>query len=400
MEKYWITLFPETFLWLKNDDGFIYNSKNFLSFHFKLDSYVRIKEICVELLITDNLYTASLRNSDIECDKVKKWINSVIGIHAGYLTSSLEKKPVSLKPILKLLNDVDYYTWDHFRGAGGNIIQNLHELTFYINNSGWGNNSYFKQTIFPIKNCAELEPKKIISFIRNSKNLFLSNINLVGNIFTYRNYQELLLDDIPITIHLTMHDFENHIQQITETQWPDNIRFNILFYSKCNFSLEDFQSVNTSLSITVIVTSEVEYNLFFEIFEGYHIHNDATIIPIYNGKNIDFFKAHVFADQNEFSTISLTKRDIFMRQTLNISHFGKLIILPDNHVYANVNELPLGTIDNSPYSLVYKELTEGKSWLKIREDLPCRDCIYQWLCPSPSNYETIIGRHNLCNFKI
>lgn len=27
------------------------------------------------------------------------------------------------------------------------------------------------------------------------------------------------------------------------------------------------------------------------------------------------------------------------------------------------------------------------------------DCIYQWLCPSPSNYELVIGQPNLCHIK-
>jgi pseudo-rSAM protein len=68
-------------------------------------------------------------------------------------------------------------------------------------------------------------------------------------------------------------------------------------------------------------------------------------------------------------------------------------------VYADVNQTPLGTIDDTVYSIVYKEFTDGKSWFKVRNLTPCKDCIFQWLCPSPSNYEIAIGRPNLCHVK-
>ena len=51
------------------------------------------------------------------------------------------------------------------------------------------------------------------------------------------------------------------------------------------------------------------------------------------------------------------------------------------------------------YSLIHKELTKGHSWFQIRDQAPCTDCVYQWLCPAPSNYETVIGKPNLCHVK-
>ena len=77
-----------------------------------------------------------------------------------------------------------------------------------------------------------------------------------------------------------------------------------------------------------------------------------------------------------------------------------MTIFPNGNVYADVNEPPLGTVDDSPLSIVYKEISEGKSWLRIRKQAPCNGCVYQWLCPSPSNYETIIGQQNLCHLKV
>jgi len=77
-----------------------------------------------------------------------------------------------------------------------------------------------------------------------------------------------------------------------------------------------------------------------------------------------------------------------------------LTIGPDGKVYSgDMNEPAIGTIDESLYTIVYREMTEGHSWLRIRDQKPCCDCIYQWLCPSPSNYELAIGKPNLCHVK-
>ncbi len=63
--------------------------------------------------------------------------------------------------------------------------------------------------------------------------------------------------------------------------------------------------------------------------------------------------------------MKFSKRDIFARQSLNINNFGKLTVLPSGYVYANVNNSPIGRINEYPIDLIYKELTKGELWLII-----------------------------------
>ena len=93
-------------------------------------------------------------------------------------------------------------------------------------------------------------------------------------------------------------------------------------------------------------------------------------------------------------------KDFFNRQSMNLYDFGKINIVSNGDVYANLNHPSIGNIyiDNI-YEIVQKEIDEGLSWLRIRNQAPCKDCAYQWLCPPPSNYEIIIGRPNLCHVK-
>lgn len=101
--------------------------------------------------------------------------------------------------------------------------------------------------------------------------------------------------------------------------------------------------------------------------------------------------------KDELASIKLSKREIFANMTLNTHSFGKLIIMPDGKVFADVNDSALGSISDPIYDLIYREMTERKAWFRVRDMKPCCDCVYQWLCPSPGNFELVIGRPNLCH---
>jgi len=93
-------------------------------------------------------------------------------------------------------------------------------------------------------------------------------------------------------------------------------------------------------------------------------------------------------------------REIFRNQKLNSNFFGILHILPDGSVKANMNAETLGNIKrDTVLDLIYKELIDNTAWRKVRNERPCTDCIYHFICPAPSNYEKAIGRQNLCRIK-
>ena len=149
------------------------------------------------------------------------------------------------------------------------------------------------------------------------------------------------------------------------------------------------------VSFIFLIRSEKEYENANSCIETNEL-SKVEIVPIYTEENSSFFENNLYIDSESISEIELSKRQVFIQQKLNIFSFGNLIVLPDGKIYANLNDPSIGTINDTPHSVVYRELNEGKSWLKIRNQEPCCNCIYQWLCPSPSNYETVIGKPNLC----
>ena len=148
-----------------------------------------------------------------------------------------------------------------------------------------------------------------------------------------------------------------------------------------------------------LITSENEYLKTEALCEQTGITN-YLFKPIYNGENLSFFKDVVFMDEQEVQNLQPNKREIYANQTINRNEFGRITVLSNGDIFANPNKNKLGNIqDDRMHNIIYKEMNEGSSWLNIRKEKPCCDCIYQWLCPSPSHYEDLIGKPNLCHIK-
>jgi len=121
--------------------------------------------------------------------------------------------------------------------------------------------------------------------------------------------------------------------------------------------------------------------------------------PFYNGLNKTFFLEYIFITEEDILQSHPDQRQIFARKLINETSNGKLTILPDGSVYANVNEPWLGNIGNSSLQeMVKNELKHGNSWNRVRSSVtPCKQCLYQLLCPPISNYELVLKKFNLCH---
>lgn len=145
------------------------------------------------------------------------------------------------------------------------------------------------------------------------------------------------------------------------------------------------------------VRSEEELSIVSEWIETRSI-SRYQIESVYDGKNLDFFEKFVYLNEEDLFSQPISMQSIMRNQVLNSNDFGKFHITSDGAVYSNKLLSPIGNLyTDSIRQLVQKEMTEGNSWLRIRNQEPCKRCIYQWLCPSPSDYELKIGKPNLCH---
>ena len=144
------------------------------------------------------------------------------------------------------------------------------------------------------------------------------------------------------------------------------------------------------------VASEADCQAAVDLAEDAAIEK-YQLVPVYTGNNLDFFRKNVFLTHEDILATRLTMRDFFRRRAINENDFGKLHILPNGDIYANRHYPALGNVATHDFlTIIQKEIKEGCSWLRIRNQEPCANCLYRDLCPSPSDYELEIGCPNLC----
>lgn len=399
MKKYWFVLLQDTFIWVKGDKGVVYKSINELTFlHFRNEG--KVAELVACLLDIINLNKVEISSLDLYDTDLSRWVSNLVNSKCAKLieiTSHIEL-PMTLKPVLKIQDDLNFYKTTNKKNKDGDIMQNLLRLIIHLNGSDFGSDNFAKQVLFPFEkkgqNLDLLRLKKLMMSMGYP--YFLSDIILIGNVWEYHSYKEVMIFcsqlKIPVSIYCTEEDFMQNTFQLHEAE---NISYTII-KNKFTIDIHDYSGIN--LSYHFLIASEQD------LFDSSKFIDDNALTqykmyPIFSGDNLDFFREHIYLSEEEIQSISLSKREIFARQTININDFGSLILTPDGLVYSNLNDDVLGSINESLYTLVYREITQRRTWLNYRNCKPCIDCIYQYLCPSPSNYEKILEKPNLCTVK-
>ncbi len=121
--------------------------------------------------------------------------------------------------------------------------------------------------------------------------------------------------------------------------------------------------------------------------------------PYFNKANLTFFRDYIYITEEDLKSSHPDQQQIFARRIVNETEWGKITILPGGSLHANINDPPLGNIRNGGLDLlVRKEMEKGTSWKRIRPGVvPCKECLFNLLCPPVSSYELVMKRFNLCH---
>ena len=316
MRKYWLILYPDTFLWVKHNRGYIYNAKNYAKIYF--ENKGELAELTEVLLDINRLYRVDLSEELLQKQQIKEWVDDIIKTESGQLVrdNGVNKRPVSIKPVLKLQDGVNYYEWEHKRGIDGNVINNLHKMIFHINGSDYGNISYTKQTAYyPVQTDVPLNRKDITTFAMNARSsAFLLELAFVGDIASYPAFKKLLSDILDIgygklSVYCLTNDFLRYIQD--NKDWKnDSISYTVLVsdYS----AIDEHISIIKQLPISFIflVRSEEDYEHATSCIERNELAN-IEIAPIYTEDNLSFFEDNLYMDEEDISEIELSHRYYF-----------------------------------------------------------------------------------------
>ena len=379
VSDYWFNIEPYVFVDIKSKHVLLYNTLDGVTIESTNEKIVELlqetlqEENCGVALLTHERY----RQEEICCfvDELReKFMGDVINV------SLSDGKPVQILPFYNYSKEQELYKKNNF-SSYKNILEKLFEISLYID--------------------ATTNITKLIHFlITLPKNL---TFNIVGNMEEVPNYSELfsyldhcsspknLLCSYKNIIPLQPIFAHNFSYQIS-VSFPINVE-------RWNHAMKVLLSQALPVEFVFEVSSEEDVQLSEQLIEQHQI-DKYRLKPNYTGNNIRFFENEVFLSKEDILSTPMTMKDFFARQAMNLYDFGKITILPNGDVYANLNHPSLGNIYvNNIHEILHKEVEEGKSWFRVRNHPPCTDCVYQWICPSPSNYEIAIGRSNLCHVK-
>jgi len=123
--------------------------------------------------------------------------------------------------------------------------------------------------------------------------------------------------------------------------------------------------------------------------------------PLYNGRNRGYFAENVFVRAEEMLANKPALRAICANAVVNRLAFGRLFISSSGDFYASPSAKPLGNIaECSLAEAASRELAGGHVWTRTRGQVePCRDCVFQDLCPPLTGYEEVLGQNDLCHVR-
>lgn len=110
------------------------------------------------------------------------------------------------------------------------------------------------------------------------------------------------------------------------------------------------------------VSSEEDVQLSEQLIEQHQI-DKYRLKPNYTGNNIRFFENEVFLSKEDILSTPMTMKDFFARQAMNLYDFGKITILPNGDVYANLTtlrwEISMSIIFMKSYTKKLKRANRG-----------------------------------------
>lgn len=399
-----LVLESDTFLWRKGNQALFYNATSHQSYLFTATNL--ISTYCDKIADINNLYSIAIEEKDLEDKALNDWIQEIAGRKLGAFIEKTEEEPyiIGFPPLLNLQSDVDRLEAEEGRDAGEFAAQNWNEFSIYL-----GGKSDFpdlhKQVPYPVNDDKVLNFHDLQAFFCSADNSYLNTINVIGDLFSYPSRHELtdLLYSIPAkkNFYMTASCACRAIEQIEQFDFPAYELF--VFYEREETATTLHQAL-TQRSIpfhwVYLISSEEQYAELEELEKRYGREN-LEVHPIYTGTNLPFFEDNVYIEEEDLAHSSYDKQDVFAHQVMNTNFWGRLAVLPGGDIYSNLNRPPIGTLMSPVYDLITDEMKSRRAWRWIRDDISsCKDCLYRYLCPSPSNYELIMGKTNLCHLTL
>lgn len=406
--KYWFFLEPHIYVNFKSDTILLYDTHTGKSLYVDSASCISIVNKIYE---DDSLGSIELEGFNLEEIELKEFVNAVVGNGMGKLLDQHEHpvKPVILLPILSLNFDVDKFkdkeNADLFLAR--DISKYLLDVNIILNNSCQQQcthcQNYNKQFFCCSKemHSKSLPEESLLNLLRQISYFPVRTINITGgNIYEYQNLE---LFNVSNGDGKKAFNFYINYLNYQKNPYIDNQKIHLIINTPVNDGrLKEVYTLTKEKDVKyhLIVEDEEQFTVLDSAMSELGI-EDFEIHPYFNGQNISFFENNVYLSKEDILANPISMREIFRNQKLNANSFGSLYVLPDGSIKANMNEKVIGNLySNRIIDVISDEMKVNTAWRKVRSSEPCKNCIYQFLCPPPSNYERALKRENLCNVSL
>lgn len=406
MNKFWFYLKSSVYVESKPQHILLYDTD---SGNYWESVSVDVISLIKELYKDVNLGVISIDKAMLSPD-ASEGIDCIIERKMGFLyeIKSGKMKPISLIPLLTLKKDMEKLLSNEEalsylqRDLGKYVLEvNIH-LNDVCNLSCKWCNKYNKQFLSCSKeHVGNLSPLLLERIFKQIQFLPIPSVNIVGgDCFKYRLFD--LLEEFKGKYNKDVNIY-SHYKNI-----PVNIfKTTYIIHAIIPFPIDInafqcvFNHIRSVDKLHFIIEDELQYDQLQMIVDEFSIKEESIEIhPFYNGNNIDFFEKCVYLDKEDILSKKISMREILRNKKLNVHTFGGLHIFPNGDVKGSILTDIIGNIQNENIvNIIFKELKSNTAWRLVRDMAPCSDCVLQWFCPPPSNYEHVMKKPNLCHVK-
>lgn len=412
LTQYWFYLEPYVFLFKGKGHVLVYNSLN--GFYLKCEEDILLDHVLLKLLEPDSGYCIRLDSGLLGNETVKLFVAQIRNSFSGDLADckSVGVRPFIFKPKLKVLPEASL---KHLKEddvfSGRNIMKNLNEVTLFLNSSCDRNcrscSGYSRQFDCCLNSGrGEMPWERCFNLLLDIENSGVRKVNFSGgNLLAYTHWRQLLSGVEKFSFKKKLYIHIENLEPLLErfdafdVLLPD-VRVIIPVWNLEACSDECAGMIKSyKMDMDFVVSSENDVACLNFFVDRFGIDSSKVHLNLfYDGHNKSFFEKNVYTSLSDITDYVVDKNSIFRRQTLNEYFYGKLIILPDGDTYANLNHPCIGNVFlQSLKQMVYAEMKQGKSWFYTRDRGKCKGCSNKYLCPSPSNYELVMRKMDLCS---
>jgi pseudo-rSAM protein len=403
MSHFWLIMEPYVYARVFDNRTLLYNPMSNVLFESKDAEIARVVR---KLYSNKNSYSIKISSNEMRCKTIADFIDT---LREGFMGDIIPLELSSAKPAILLPLELAE------RDTEFPYYSNIISLRIHLNSESKHEHSKFKnafkQMFFPKYSgrYCEQHLSNLLVLFNDIKNSTLHSIHFTASSFASYSELEKLISFMKkwknIEVYFYLAYTDDAINSLVKmTNLSDNLKIVVyLFFDHQTSNKEklihSIKKGKNFCDFHFIVSDEQEMSVAEELIYKFSL-KDVKIFPYFTGTNLNFFKKYVYIDRESILDTGIDPIDIAIRKYMNSDAFGKLEIMSNGSVYANINDLhALGNLkSDSIKHIISKAMSPGSFWFSNRKRLtPCKTCTFQGLCPSIGNYEKVLGKNNLCH---